>query len=296
MTRVLVAGATGYLGRYVVQAAKARGYWVRALVRSADKLAQVGPFLEPAVDDAVDEVFVGEITRPATLAGVCAGIDVVFSSVGLTRQKDGLTYRDVDYQGNINLLTQAQSSGVRTFVYVSVLNAHRFEHLAIIRAHEDVVRALAASGMATTIIRPTGYFSDMSELLRMAAAGRVLLIGAGENQVNPIHGADLAECCVAAMAGDRREIPIGGPQVYTQRAIAALAFRTLGRPAKVIAIPPWLAAGAVALIRPFNRQLADLGSFFVTAGQADGVAPASGSRTLEAYFAELAATWRAQSR
>ena len=47
MKRVLVAGATGYLGRYVVKEFKKQGYWVRALARSADKLE--------ALTDEVDE-------------------------------------------------------------------------------------------------------------------------------------------------------------------------------------------------------------------------------------------------
>ena len=47
----------------------------------------------------MDEVRVGQVTTPETLKGVCDGIDIVFSSVGITKQKDGLTFRDVDYQG-----------------------------------------------------------------------------------------------------------------------------------------------------------------------------------------------------
>ena len=86
MKRVLVAGATGYLGRFVVKAFKARGYWVRALGRSAEKLGSIKSF--------ADELFIGEVVEPDSLAGACNGIDIVFSSVGITRQKEGLTYRD----------------------------------------------------------------------------------------------------------------------------------------------------------------------------------------------------------
>jgi len=103
MKRVLVAGATGYLGRFVTREFKSRGYWVRALARTPGKLAQAGPFLEPAIMNDVDEVFTGEVTKPKTLEGLCEGIDVVFSSIGITRQKDRLSYKDVDYQGSLVL-------------------------------------------------------------------------------------------------------------------------------------------------------------------------------------------------
>ena len=142
MKKVLVAGATGYLGKYVVQEFNKRGFGVRVLARNEKKLAQIGPFGEPAVMDCIDEVFIGEVTRPDTLAGLCDDIDIVFSSVGLTRQKDGLSFEDVDFQGNKNILDQALRAGVKQFIYVSVLNAHLMEHLAIVKAHEDFVRAL----------------------------------------------------------------------------------------------------------------------------------------------------------
>jgi len=288
MPKVLVAGATGYLGKFVVLEFKKRGYWVRALARNPDKLEETGPSLEPAVKDQIDEVFVGEVTKPDTLSGLCDGIDIVFSSIGITRQKDKLTYRDVDYQGNRNILDIALEKSVKKFVYVSVLNAQMFDNLEIIKAHEDFVCDLKDSGLDYAVIRPTGYFSDMSEFLKMAQSGRVYLIGSGENKLNPIHGADLAGICVDAVTGKEQEIPVGGPMTHSIREIAELAFSTLGRKPKITRIPPWLARLAVKLIRPFNKPLSDLAQFFITAGQNDAVAPATGTRTLKSYYEELA--------
>jgi len=182
--RVLVAGATGYLGGFVAQELKARGHFVRALARSPEKLG--------GIRGSLDEAVKAEVTRPETLAQVCNGIDVVFSSVGITRQKDGMTFSDVDYQGNKNLLAAAIRAGVKKFVYVSVLNGPNLRHLDIVGAHEDFVDELRGSGIEYAVLRPTGYFSDMGEMLEMARRGRVWLIGSGKSRVNPIHGADLA--------------------------------------------------------------------------------------------------------
>ena len=92
MKKVLIAGATGYLGRFIVQEFKNRGYWVRALARNPKKLEKNGPFLEPAVRDQVDEVFVGEVTKLETLNGVCDGIDIIFSSIGITRPREKVSF------------------------------------------------------------------------------------------------------------------------------------------------------------------------------------------------------------
>jgi len=291
MRRVLVAGATGYLGKFVVSEFNRQGYWIRALARNPEKLDKIGPFLEPAVMDRINEVFIGRVTRPATLRGLCDDIDVVFSSIGITRQKDKLTFRDVDYQGNKNILNIALAKSVRKFIYVSVFNAHMYEHLEVVRAHEDFVRNLKDSGLDYAVIRPTGYFSDTSEFLRMAKSGRVYLIGNGENKINPIHGADLAKVCVDAVAGKEYEIPVGGPVTYSIQEIAKLAFSTLGKSPRITRIPPWLAEFAVRAVRPFNKQMSDLAEFFITAGQSDGVAPATGGHTLEGYYQELVSQW-----
>jgi uncharacterized protein YbjT (DUF2867 family) len=288
MKKILIAGATGYLGRYVVREFKEQGFWVRALTRNKAKLGENGSFGEPAVLDQVDEVFVGEVTRPETLSGLCDGIDIVFSSVGLTRQKEGLTFRDVDYQGNLNILEQAVGANVQKFIYISVFNAHWMEGLAIVKAHEDFVQALHRSGITSTVIRPTGYFSDISEYFKMAQSGRAYLIGKGENRFNPIHGADLAEVCVAAVDNLADEVAAGGPSVYSQREIAELAFTALHKSPKIYTIPIGLARTAVKLTRIFNAHTADLFDFFVSGAELDMVAPQSGRRSLDAYFRELA--------
>jgi uncharacterized protein YbjT (DUF2867 family) len=211
-------------------------------------------------------------------------MDVVFSSIGITRQKDGLTFDDVDYQGNKNLLDAALSAGVKKFIYVSVLNGPDLRHLDIVKAHEDFVDELTASGIDFAVVRPTGYFSDMDTFLEMATKGRVFLIGRGANRSNPIHGADLAKVCVDAVGGGRREIDVGGPDVLTYRQIAELAFRSLGTPERITSIPVWVMRLVVAVTRLFSKHQGELLAFFATAMTSDAVAPTVGTHSLESHF------------
>jgi uncharacterized protein YbjT (DUF2867 family) len=288
MKRVLIAGATGYLGKFAVQAFKERGYHVRVLTRSEKRLSEPGPFAAPALsENDVDEIFVGEITRPETLSGLMDGIDLVFSSVGISRQRDGLTFAQVDYQCNQNLIDLCQSAGVKRFVYVSMQGAENIMQLAITQAHEKVVAALADSGMAYRIVRPCGYFSDMGVILDMAKKGRAYLIGDGSNKMSPIHGRDLARVCVDAAEGDELEVEAGKPDIMTQREAVELAFEVVGKPAKVTVIPMWLARGVVRLIGLLSTQFGDLADFIVTAGEIDGVGPKRGKTSLRSYFEAL---------
>lgn len=284
MKRVLVAGATGYLGSYVVRELGRRGYFVRAMVRAPDRLSA-------SATEAADEVVRAEVTRPETLEGVCNGIDVVFSSVGVTKQKDGLTFQDVDYQGNRNLLEAARRAGVGKFIYVSVLDGPALTHLEIIRAHEDFVAELKSSGISYTVIRPTGFFSDMGEYVAMARKGRVYLIGSGENRINPIHGADLAETCADAVEANAEEVPVGGPDVMTHRKIAELALGAVGRPEdRVTSVPVGVMRLAVGTTRLFSRHRGELLAFFTQTMTRDVVGPATGRHRISDHFAELAKT------
>ena len=169
---VVIAGATGYLGRYLVKGARARGYRVRALVRSEGRLGDARQMC--------DEVFVGEATRPETLAGLCDGAAFVMSSLGnrtLARKPDCF---EVDFQGNMNVLARAREAGAPQFIFVSVLGGSASRsRVPQIEARERVVDALRAGSTPWTVIRPSGFFNDMSEILGMARRGRVWIRGRG---------------------------------------------------------------------------------------------------------------------
>lgn len=286
--RVLVAGATGYLGKYAVQAFKRHGYYVRVLTRSEERLYKRGPFTAPALArDDFDELFLGEVSQPETLVGAMDDIDRVFSCVGISRQRDGLTFEQVDYQCNKNLIDLAEAAGVERFTYVSMQGAENIMQLAITQAHEKVVEALKASSMDYRVVRPCGYFSDMGVLYDMAKKGRSYLVGAGENKMSPIHGRDLAEVCVETSEGEDLEVEAGGPDVLTQREAAELAFEVAGNPVKITVIPMWLARGLVKVIGVLSTQFGDLAEFIVTAGEIDGVGPPMGKTTLRSYFEAL---------
>ena len=277
MKKVLVAGATGYLGRYVVKELKKQGYRVRALARNVNKIEDLKEF--------IDDVFKAEVTNPESLKGICNDIDYVISSIGITRQKDGLTFMDVDYQGNKNLLNEALKSGISKFIFVSVLNAHLMEDLKVIEAKEKFVDELKASGLDYSIIRPTGFFSDMLEFLTMAKKGRVSLFGSGENRINPIHGSDLAEVCVNAINGNEKELNIGGPETYTYSQIAEMAFSVLNKKPKISRLPDWINKIIISLLRIFtSSKVYGPVEFMMRVMTMDVVGEAYGRESLEDYY------------
>jgi uncharacterized protein YbjT (DUF2867 family) len=280
--RVLVAGATGQMGRWVVTELKRRGDTVRALVRDPSRLG----------DGAADETATGDLTRAATLAGVCQGVDCVISCAGasmnMNNYGDRNSFYEVDYQGNRNLLAEAKRAGVKKFVYVSLSNADRLRQTEYADAHEKFVEELRQSGLPFTIVRPTGFYGFYLEILKFAKKGRGVIIGDGRCLTNPIHEADVARVCVDALDSAREELPVGGPDTFTRQETVELAFAALDRKPSLMKIPPGLFRLLISPIRLINRRVHALMDFGVAVTQLDVVAPQAGGRRLRDYFQEAA--------
>ncbi|MEO0331044.1 MAG: SDR family oxidoreductase [Bacteroidota bacterium] len=275
--KIALAGATGYLGRHIVQQLQFNQYNFVALARNVSKLKALG-----LSGSQIAEV---QVTDPDTLTGVFEGVDMVISTVGITRQKDGLTYMDVDYQANVNLLNEALNAGVRKFIYVSAVNGQQFRHLKIMEAKEKFVDVLQASGLEYTVLRPNGFFSDMQDFLDMARSGRVYLFGNGEFKLNPIHGEDLAEVCLQAIETNQPEISVGGPDILTQNEIGAMALKTQSKPVNIIHIPDWVRKVTIVLLRTFtsSKTYGPIEFFLTMMGQ-DNIAPRYGRHRLADFF------------
>ena len=285
-TKILVAGASGNLGRAILAELQQQGYTTRALVRDAARLG--------AQRQYAGEVFTADARDVQKLSGVAAGVSVVISALGaslhLGPTRDGATFQTVDYEANRNLLREAQAAGVAKFVYVSMCGVEKMRGIAYVEAHEAFVAELQSSGMDYTIVRPTGFFYLFEEIWKMAQRGVMLLMGDGSVRTNPIHEDDLARFCVASISSAERERPVGGPDIMTRREIAELAAHSNGKTVRFIQTP----AGVMrALLRPvalFDRKLYELMDFGVYVNTVEIVAPAYGTHHLADYFAELSFT------
>lgn len=281
--RVLVAGATGYLGKLVVEACKGEGYWVRALARDPERLGHV--------KELCDDIFVGHATRNETLEGLCEGIDIAFSSIGfMTFNRQPLIW-EVDYEANMNIVRRAKAAGVKHFVYTSTINCEKMSKtVRIAEAKYEVTKELQISGMSWTVLEPTGFFDDIRKLFDMVKKGTAYVFGKGETKFNPIHGIDLANESVRAMKDTslrNKILPLGGPETFTHKQVAELSFEVLGTPPKFRHVPVWLLKGFAPLIRPFNRNMADMLHFFIAMGSMDMVGNACGNHRLRDFLQTL---------
>jgi len=197
MTTYAITGATGHLGRLVVQELLARGMPatdVVALARTPEKAADLGVPVRRA-----------DYSDPSTLAGALAGVDVLLLVSG--------TELGQRVAQHTNVIKAAEVAGVGRVAYTSIANAEHStnplqpEH----KATEDVLRA---SGVPFTILRDNWYLENYTgQLPQYLATGEVLGID-GTARVGAATRADMATAIVAALLDPATEgatLELAGP-------------------------------------------------------------------------------------
>ncbi len=284
MDRILVAGASGFLGRHVVRELGALGYGVRALIRDPDKRG--------LIEGTEDTLAIDLLDAAAQVCEAMKDIDIVFSAAGqpctLQRTGDRRSFRRVDPQINRALLEAAITQGVRKFVYVTVLAGPQLQDLDYVAAHEQFVDELKASPIDHAVVRANGFFYSYIDLLDFARRGLAISFADGKARSNPIHEADLALVCVEAIESPHREIDVGGPETITRREELELAFAAVERRTRVLRIPGSLLKAVLPLIRLSDRRRGEMLEFLAAISATDVLAPAHGSRRLGDYLREHA--------
>ncbi len=280
--KVLLAGGTGYLGGYIACVLKSENYFNRLLIRNKQKLLRK----KIPYDDIVE----ADLSRD-NIEGCCKNMDYVITTVGITSQQEGKTFWDVDYRANVKLLQEAESAGVKKFLYVSTFQGKKLRHLKILEAKEQFVEDLKNSSLNYGVLRPTGFFSDMAYFLQSAHQGKIYLIGDGTQKINPINGKDAADYCIEMLTSQKTSLNIGGPVVYSYNELAALAFKYTENPPDISYIPVTLLNSVLFLLRWFTPvSFYGTYEFLFTVLKCDMVAPKRGTCYLEDYFKKLSSS------
>jgi uncharacterized protein YbjT (DUF2867 family) len=197
-TTVLVVGATGSIGRLVVEEAVREGYTVRALVRDLDRARRL-----PAEAERV----VGDLTRPESLPPAVDGVDAIV----FTHGSDGagkVGAENVDYGGVRNVLAALGGRRVRIALMTSIgVTNRKGDYNRATEAHDwkrRSERLVRASGLPYTIVRP-GWFdyndSDQHRLVFLQGDSR----HAGDPSDGVVARSQIAEVLVRSLSSDSAE-------------------------------------------------------------------------------------------
>jgi uncharacterized protein YbjT (DUF2867 family) len=261
---ILVVGATGQLGSLVVRRLRAQGEDVRAMVRdpaTATDLAATGA-----------ELAVADLARPETLDAALDGVDAVVATANAVAPIHRADSAAAVETGYVELITRAERSGVRRFVFVSVPETPLDGRVPVAATKRRIERLLGESGLSSLSLRMPPF----TEVWLALVGSELPLRGEERNTLGRAyptlrrfrrvtgrtverHGVmvvpgpasarqaflsvhDAAAALAAAVRPGTGEGPVdlGGPEVLTWTEVAAIYQRVLGRRVRVVSQPPAL--------------------------------------------------------
>lgn len=237
--RILVAGASGTIGRAVAARLVADGHAVTALLRPGTAAAALPEMAGAAAAYAALDDGAG-----LAQAAAAAQAEVVISCIA-SRSGAPLDAQAIDYAANLALLEAAQGAGAAQFILLSAICVQK-PLLAFQHAKLAFEARLAASGVGYTIVRPTAFFKSLSGQVGRVKAGKPFLIFGDGNltRCKPISDGDLARFiagCIDNPEAAGRILPIGGPgPAISLREQGELLCEMAGKPPRFKSVSPRL--------------------------------------------------------
>ncbi|MFD0667193.1 NAD(P)H-binding protein [Ramlibacter sp. MAHUQ-53] len=202
--RILMTGATGFIGGALARALLAQGHELVCAVRNPARL-DLGPGAWRALQADLESVPAAAWWQPHL-----QGVDAVVNAVGILREGNGQSFEALHARAPIELFMAAAAAGVKAVVQVSALGADdeaqsRY-HLSK-KAADDILRALPVAG---AVVQPSAVYgpggSSAMMFNTMALLPVLALPGAGGMAMRPVHVDDVVAGILAVLAAPPRPV------------------------------------------------------------------------------------------
>jgi len=255
VSRVVVTGASGFIGTALIPRLVAAGHLPRLIVRQPPAAPPAPPV----------EVIAGDLTSPASLRAAIAGANAVVhlgAATSAGRLDPAVAYR-VNVGGTTALIEACRAAGCRRVVVLSTQHVHLPRCGTYGRTKRIADALFAGSGLDVTILRPSlvygpgsrGVFVKLARLVRRLPV--IPVVGPGTWHLRPLYLDDLLTLIVETLARpdvSGRTYDVGGAERVTYNGFLAAICAALGRPCRRVHIP--LALG-FALAWLLERALAN---------------------------------------
>ena len=251
---VLVVGASGFLGRHLVERLSSRGHRVRAVSRRG----------RPAEEPGRPEVtwLAADATREAEVQGLARGCEVVAQLAGVRRESGRQTFRAVHVEATRHLVEEGRRAGAERLLLVSALGAADGAD-PYFRTKREAEALVRDSGLPATIVRPATVFGPgdhfVSAVVRWMERVPIFCVPeAWDRPVQPAAVEDvtdaLCQCVEREDVADDTHV-LAGPEPLTLAEAARMVARARGLRRAVFTLPDPLAAPVVEVARRLAGRL-----------------------------------------
>ena len=246
--QVLVIGATGTLGRQIARQALDAGHQVRCMVRSPRRAA----FLQ----EWGCELTRGDLLEPDSLDYALEGQDAVIDAATARASDPGSSY-EIDWSGKLNLLNACERSGVKRFVFVSLLDAAKHRDVPLMDIKHCTEQALIDSDFEYTILRCVAFMQGLiSQIAIPVLENQTVWVSGTPTPIAYMNTQDVARFAVAALNRPetiRQALPVVGSRAWSTGEITQLCEKYSGKSARVFRVRPVLLRlmqGAASFFEP----------------------------------------------
>jgi uncharacterized protein YbjT (DUF2867 family) len=249
MKKILVIGASGFVGGHLARALLEQGFTVRCLARRPESVL--------ALVEAGAEVVEGDISDRASLQRGLEGCAAVYVSIHtLSPQKSAGGFMDIEKQGIRNLIAACKAQNVRRLIQVTSLGVECDAPSVWTRERWQEEQELIASGLDVTFLHPgmiVGVGGRGFGMTVMQAKSRVaLVLGNGRSRMRGIWVGDLVYYLIGALDEPRtfsQAYDVGNDEVPSTDQMIDMVAEVLGkRPPIKIHVPLALLGAAVPLL------------------------------------------------
>ena len=244
--RAAILGGNGFIGRYVVKRLAERG----DVLTVGGRRAASAKFLKLKGDVGQVGLVNMAIDDEALLPAFVANNDAVVNLVGILHESGGQRFDRIHHVGPAHLARLAREAGVARFVHISAIGADPRSTSAYARTKAAGEEAVRDAFPTATILRPSVVFGPEDQFFNRLATLAMIspvvpLIGGGETRFQPVYVGDVADAvvrCIDDSTTAGRTYELGGPKVYSLRALTELLLAEIHRRRYLLDLPFGLAS------------------------------------------------------